>query len=244
MKILVVDDEASMRVTLAANLELEGFDVVEAKSGTEALAILEKNTFDVLLSDVRMPGMNGVELFRKARERRPDLPVVLMTAFAVEGLIDEAIQEGVYTILPKPFDLERVVASLARAGRGPLVLVVDDLPEVVDTAVAALRACGIRASGAKTAAEAIRAIEGGKVDVCVVDMVMPDMAGPDLIERICALDRSIACIAVSGQDVQEMFRRASAVGASACLTKPLDTGDLVRQIARARSVNQPQGGRT
>jgi DNA-binding NtrC family response regulator len=242
MKVLIVDDEASMRVTLAANLELEGFEVVEAKDAREALAILETQTFSLLLSDVRMPGMSGVDLFRLARQKHPDLPVVLMTAFAVEGLIEEAIQEGVYTILPKPFDLDRVVASLTRAGRGPLVLVVDDVPQVVDSTVEALRACGLKASGARDAREALSAVEQGTVDVCVVDMVMPGVTGPELMDRIRELDRSIACIAVSGHEVNEMFQRVAANGASACLRKPIDTPDLVRQIAKARA-GAPIGSR-
>ena len=68
--ILVVDDEESLRITLAANLELSGFEVVEAANGTQALEILENRAFDVVLSDIRMPGMNGVELFQKRSSRR------------------------------------------------------------------------------------------------------------------------------------------------------------------------------
>ncbi|MDB4994448.1 MAG: response regulator [Myxococcaceae bacterium] len=240
MRVLIVDDEASMRVTLAANLELEGFEVVEAKNGMEALALLEKEPFDLLLSDIRMPGISGVDLFRAAKKLRPSLPVLLMTAFAVEGLIEEAIQEGVYTILPKPFDLEHVVAALTRAQRGPLVMVVDDLPQVVESTIEGLRACGLRACGAHTGEEAMQLVTKGDIDVCVVDLVMPGIDGADLMGQIRAADKTIACIAVSGFDVQELFQRVSAAGAWACLRKPVNIDELLRQIAKARG-SRPRG---
>src|SRR5687768_13491275 len=101
-KILVVDDEASLRMTLSANLELEGFVVVEAESADEALKILAKEDFDLILSDIRMPGRSGIELVSELRNNGIDLPVVLMTAFTEEKNLDEATRNGVFTILTKP----------------------------------------------------------------------------------------------------------------------------------------------
>src|SRR6185437_3367023 len=95
MRILIVDDERPILLTLAANLELDDFEVATAESGAAALELLARETFDLVLSDVRMPGMNGVELFRRIRQLRPDCPVVLMTGFAIEGLVYDAVAEGV-----------------------------------------------------------------------------------------------------------------------------------------------------
>src|SRR5690349_8933993 len=121
-KILVVDDEQSMRMTVAANLELEGFEVMDAENAEKALALIKAQKFDLVLSDVRMPGMNGVELFRLVHQLQPELPVILMTAFALEGLVQEAMREGAFTLLPKPFEIEHLVAALSSAVRGPMVL--------------------------------------------------------------------------------------------------------------------------
>jgi CheY-like chemotaxis protein len=125
MRILVVDDEPGLLMTLAANLELEGFEVVAAESGARALDLFEQGAFDLVLSDIRMPGMNGVDLFRTLRSKQHGVPVVLMTAFALEGLVQEAIREGAFTVLPKPFDLDHVVGALTRAAKSPVVLLVD-----------------------------------------------------------------------------------------------------------------------
>jgi CheY-like chemotaxis protein len=80
---------------------------------------------------------------------------------------------------------------------------------------------------------AIEAVRAGDVDVCVVDMVMPELSGPEVIEQIGRVDRRIVFIAISGDDAEDMFRRAAA-RAERCLRKPIDPLELVRTIARAR----------
>src|SRR5262245_3608826 len=98
MRILIVDDEGSLLLTLLANLELEGFDVVGAHDAGAALQLLHEQSFDLVLTDIRMPGMSGLELYRAIRSLRPDMPVIMMTAFAAETLIEQAIQEGVFAV--------------------------------------------------------------------------------------------------------------------------------------------------
>src|SRR5262245_49177517 len=121
-KILLVDDDESVRITLAANLELEGLEVVEAESASRGLALLQQQSFDLLLSDVRMPGMGGVELFLAVKRVAPDLPVLLMTGFTSEEAVTTAVSAGVFAVLIKPFDISHVVKTLQRALQRPVVL--------------------------------------------------------------------------------------------------------------------------
>jgi CheY-like chemotaxis protein len=232
-RILVVDDEAPLLMTLVANLELEGFDVMEAKNAAQALEILERHRFDVVLSDIRMPGMNGVDLCRTIHSRYPDLPVILMTAFTAEGLIREAVNEGALMVIPKPFAIEHLVRLLYSAMRRPVVLVIDDAVEVAETMAAALHAVGLPARAVYDGKSAIEAFRAGDIGVCVVDMVMPGLSGPDVIERIHAIDRSVIVIAVSGYDVEELFRRVAG-HADSILRKPIEPHDLLQAIASAR----------
>jgi DNA-binding NtrC family response regulator len=233
-RILVVDDEHALRLTIAANLELEGFDVVEADGAAQALERIEEGSFDLVLSDVRMPGMNGVDLFRAIRARRPDLPVILMTAFALEGLVQEALREGVFTLLPKPFAIEHLVAAISTAARAPTVVIVDDAAAVAETTAAALREVGVRAAGVTDGPQALALVQAHAVDVCVVDMVMPGMSGPELIEELRALAPQVVCIAISGHDVEEMFRRVAA-HVHTILRKPIEAFRLAEVVARARA---------
>jgi DNA-binding NtrC family response regulator len=233
-RILIVEDERSLLLTLAANLELEGFEVEEAPSAERALELMAARRFDLILSDIRMPGMSGVELYHRIRAEGNDVPVVLMTAFAAEGLVDDAIANGAFTVIPKPFDVDRLIETLAIAARRPLVLVVDDEIPVAESTAAALCAAGVRARAVYDGDGALRTIHDAAVDVCVVDMVMPGLAGPELIESIAGVDGTIICIAVSGHDVPQLFERAAA-HAYACLRKPVAPLDLVHFIAGARA---------
>jgi len=239
MRILLVDDEAPLLMTLSANLELEGFEVVEASNGEEALAEVRQGAFDLVLSDIRMPGMNGVELFRKIKEVAPDVPVVLMTGFALEGLVDDALREGAYTVLSKPCPVDQVLEVLGRAVRGPMVLVVDDLAQSAESTAAALGETGVKARAVSDPRVALDIVRNGDVDVCVVDMVMPELSGPELMERVRRVDGSIAFIAVTGEMASELLRRAAALGAYACMHKPVDPEDLAQTIARARGGRRP-----
>jgi DNA-binding NtrC family response regulator len=234
VRILVVDDEHNLRMTIAANLELEGFDVVEAENAEVALALIKKQKFDLVLSDVRMPGMNGVDLFRVVHELQPDLPVILMTAFALEGLVQEALQEGAFTLLPKPFDIEHLVAALTSAARSPMILIVDDMKSVAESTAAALSEVGVRAVAVTDGKKAIELVKSSAIDICVIDMVMPGMSGPELIELLRVEAPKVICIAISGHDVDEMFRRV-AVHVHTILRKPIDPPRLAEAVAKARA---------
>ena len=114
-RILVADDEASTRSGLSTLLMQEGFDVVVAEDGYQALAQIEETGPDVLLTDLRMPGLDGIALLRKARELYPDLIVVLMTAFAGVDTAVRAMREGAEDYLTKPLQIDELLLVISRA---------------------------------------------------------------------------------------------------------------------------------
>ncbi len=114
--VLVVDDDREMRVSLAHLLEKGGFAAATAKSGAEALATLQKGAPDVVLSDVRMPGMDGMAFLQRVTEISR-VPVVLFSAHGDIPLAVEAIQNGAYNFLEKPFDPRRLLTLLKNAVR-------------------------------------------------------------------------------------------------------------------------------
>jgi len=105
ISILVVDDNPAMADTLADILEVKGFSVHAAASGAEALKILREQPVDILLTDVKMPEMNGLELYRETRKLYPRLITIFMTAYAADELIQQGMAEGVKTVLTKPVDI-------------------------------------------------------------------------------------------------------------------------------------------
>lgn len=234
-RVLLVDDDAGMRMTLAANLELEGYEVVEASDGQRAVSLFRREPFDLVLTDIRMPGMSGVETLRAIRQIDPEATVVLMTAFAVEGLIDQAIAEGAFAVLEKPFSMERMKKVIARAARGPSVLVVDDIPQVASSIAASLEVIGLRARTAHDGEAAERLVRESAVDVCVLDLVMPGEDGVRVCERLLAVDRALTIISMTAYPVDEMIAKVAAMGGYACLRKPFAIPALIETIARARA---------
>jgi two-component system response regulator YesN len=111
--ILIVDDNRSMADALVDILVLKGFETFVASSGEEALQILHEHPIDVLLTDVIMAEMDGVELYRQTREAYPQLITVLMTAYAADELIQQGMAEGIKTVLTKPIDIDFLVLLLS-----------------------------------------------------------------------------------------------------------------------------------
>ena len=107
-KILVVDDEESHRIMLRAVLGAEWYTVAEAADGTEAVAAVGKEAFDVILMDIRMTNMDGIEALGEIRQISPQIPVLIMTAYASVKTAVEALKAGAFDYLTKPLDIEEL----------------------------------------------------------------------------------------------------------------------------------------
>jgi DNA-binding NtrC family response regulator len=114
-RILVVDDQEMMRDSLVATLKREGHDVTGCGEAQTAIARLGQGRFDLLITDLKMPRQGGIELLAEAKKLRPDLPVVLMTAFATVNTAVEAMKLGAYDYIQKPFDGEQIKLLVDRA---------------------------------------------------------------------------------------------------------------------------------
>ena len=113
--ILVVDDEQAVRDLLAKTLTLADYDVDAVGDGPAALERLRAATYDLLITDLKMPGMDGLSVIREARKLASDLPVIVITGYSTEASAIEAINLGVAGYLTKPFRLPRILAAAARA---------------------------------------------------------------------------------------------------------------------------------
>jgi excisionase family DNA binding protein len=114
-RILVVDDEDTVRDLIARALLGAGYDVAVAANGPAALERLAESGTDLLITDLRMPGMDGLSLIREARKTAPGLPVIVITGFSTEETAADAVALGVAGYLTKPFRLSRILAATARA---------------------------------------------------------------------------------------------------------------------------------
>ena len=121
-KILIVDDELVMRTSLTGWLERDGHDVKTAESGEEALEIVKKTRFDILLVDIKMEGISGLDVLMKVKESDTDVAIIMITAYGSIATAIEAMKNGAYDYLLKPFDpdelgvlIEKIIEQQAQA---------------------------------------------------------------------------------------------------------------------------------
>ena len=114
-RVLVVDDEASIRELLSKTLALAEYEVDTAPDGRAAIERLRLGSYDLLIADLKMPGLDGLSLIREAKRLKADLPVIIITGFSTESSAIEAVNLGVAGYLTKPFRVPQVLAAAARA---------------------------------------------------------------------------------------------------------------------------------
>jgi DNA-binding NtrC family response regulator len=111
-KILVVDDKESVRVILKQMLEQGGYSADTAKDGDDALAMMKNTPYDMLITDINMPVMNGVELLNRTKEAFPAMPVIFITAYGKDKIIIDAVKVGLSDFIEKPFKMEDVLKTV------------------------------------------------------------------------------------------------------------------------------------
>lgn len=111
-RILIVDDDEFQVVSLVDIFNNKGFEAEGANTGAEALEKIEQNEYDCVVSDIRMPTMNGVELFKAARKIRPEIQFVLMTAYTSDELVKEGLKVGALLTLNKPLDINSLISYI------------------------------------------------------------------------------------------------------------------------------------
>ena len=241
-RVLIVDDNVGLHKTLSFILERKGYDVVTAKNGPEAIERVTERPFDVIFMDVKMPLMDGLETYRRVKEITPDAVVIMMTAYAVEELVQKALEEGAFGVIQKPLDIERVVGLIeesGKAGRGGLILVVDDDPGTCVTLQNILARNGHIVGIASTGEEAVAMVREKTYDVLFIDMKLPTINGLEVYLRIKEVSPEVTAVLMTAyrQEMAQQVEQALDEGVYACLHKPLDmdkTLKLLEEILRRK----------
>ncbi|MDP8252991.1 MAG: response regulator [Candidatus Kaelpia aquatica] len=114
-RILLADDDRGLLDSISDFLSLEDFDVETVNEGQKALSAIKDGNFDLVITDIKMPGLSGLEVLKKAREIDPELPIMIMTGFASLETAIEAVRDGAYEYMTKPFDMEKFLNVVTRA---------------------------------------------------------------------------------------------------------------------------------
>jgi len=235
LHVLIVDDEVELTEALTDVLELNDVTVSVANSGEEALSLLQTHTFDCILMDIMMPGMNGVETMKRAKELAPGIIIMLMTAYSVDELIDEAKREGALAVLRKPLDIESLTAFLNQFKDHSSILLVDDDTALCQTLQEALTPRGYRTLIAKDAAEAITAASLGQYQVVLINQDMKNRHDVENLIAIRKLDPKVVFVLLNnGADEEHDVNSGVEPESLIALTKPFKLDAIVALLEQLR----------
>lgn len=229
--LLVVDDDPRIRGLLSEALSALGYSTSQASNGREALELAYDQEFDCVITDIRMPEVDGLTLLQTLKAEKPELPVVMITAFAIPQHKAEAVESGADGFLMKPFRLSKIEDVLTRVfaegnGNGkehhPIhtVLVVDDDPHFRILLLEVLEAMRYSADSVSSAEEALTRIEHHCPDAIISDYKLPGMSGETLVKTIKAMHPELPIILISGYAPSLTGQEFADGAADAFLMKP------------------------
>ena len=230
--ILVVDDEPDICANLRDILSEFGYQVDTATSGMSALELVDRGNYDVALLDLKMPGMNGVELYKEIKRRSSGTVAIIISAYADTSSAKEALEAGAWRVLSKPVDVSQVMQCIDEALDQPLVMLVDDDEELCDSLWDVLRAQGIRVKLAHNVADASAALESQEYQVAIVDLKLPGGDGLRLCAEVREKNPQARTVLITGfrGELEQRAGQLSVVDAT-CY-KPFDVGELLATIRR------------
>ncbi len=238
LKVLVVDDDRDFAESLAMAIEGRGHVVDQAFSGREAVERFVACDFDIAFMDVRLPGMNGVESFLEIRRLKPDARVIMMTGYSVEQLLEQAVENGAWGILHKPFDMDKVLRMLDNI-KPEGILVVDDDRDFLRSVCGLLTSHGWNVFVATNGRQALDRVVRGGVDVLILDLRMPVLNGLETYLELRRLRCAIPTIIVTAfaDEEQESIQRLTSLSIGSILRKPFDPRELIESVEQlARSM--------
>lgn len=254
IRLLLVDDEVEFLEVTSKALTRRGFTIGLAHDGETALRILSRQSYDVVVMDVKMPGIDGVDAFRQIHQLYPNLPVILLTGHGTIQQAFETSRDGIFEYLTKPCDIEAIADTARRAheqhpmgqeaspvedeDRPIRLLLVDDEPELLESLATALARRGMTVTTAESGEAALRLIGAQGFDVALLDAKMPGMDGITLLRLIKKAQPLVEVLVLTGHPSMGMAVEGLREGAVDFLMKPQSPDVLATKIRDANRMRQ------
>ncbi len=258
-RVLLVDDEEDFLTASSQALQRRGLEVDVAPNGVTALEMVDAKQYDVIVLDVKMPDIDGIEVFRIIRRKYPNLPVILLTG---HSSIDDAFQtskDGIADYLSKPIDMDDMAARIREVvvqfkqresgDREPptpdfsvpvRVILIDDEVSFLDSMKRVLERRNLDVDTAESGEQGLTLLKEKLVDVVVLDIKMPGMDGLEVLRRIRTYYPSVQVIMLTGHPSYVTAMEAIKQGAHEYLEKPPDIEKLAATIRRLFKYRQSQ----
>ena len=231
-RILIVDDEQDTCANLSDILTDLGYQVDTANDGFAALELVKNNDYDIALLDLRMPGMDGVELYRRIREVSAGTVAIVVTAYASSDTAKSARAAGAWQILSKPINIGSLLGLVSEALDAPLILVVDDDRDLCENLWDVMRDRGYRVHLAHDVADAQRVVQHHDFQVVLIDMKLPSGDGGQVLRLLRQKDPQARTVIITGfaSETDTRVQQALAAGANAVCYKPFDVEKLLGTV--------------
>lgn len=236
MKILVVDDDQRIVKTTCDILKIKGHEAIAAYTGEEGVDMVKRERPDCVLMDIKMPGISGVEAMKQMRSVIPDLPIVLVSAYATEDTVAEAERAGAYAVMSKPLDFQVILSFLSLLRKEESILVVDDDPAFCKTLKAILAMRGYQVETESEPQKVLDHLEKDYKLALVLDLKLGAADGTDVLKEVRARYPTKPVVLVTGyrDEMASSIEKARRIGAYTCLYKPLEIDALFQLIEEIR----------
>jgi len=236
LRILIVDDDRRMAKTLGDILSVKGFQAELAYSGEEAIESVQTKAFDCVLTDIKMPGLNGVELHRLIKKDHPKTPVVLMTAYATDVLVNQGLEEGAIAALTKPLDINILLGFISSLPMDPKIVIIDDDPVFCDMFKGVLEERDYDVISITDPEQFPEVIDQSEDVIVLLDMKFKITNGLEVMEQIIQEKGYVPVILMTGyhEQMTGAIKAALELGAYACLYKPFQIEELLQTISEVR----------
>jgi DNA-binding NtrC family response regulator len=213
-------------------LKRKGYEVSIANDGFEAIDTVKEEFFDIIFMDIKMPVLNGVETYKKIKEINEKIIIIMMTAYAVEDLIQDALKEGAYGVIYKPLDFEKILSLIEESKdtkQGGLILIVDDDPGTCKTLENILTKKGYDVVISNTGEDAITKAKEKFFDIIFIDMKLPTLNGLETYLELKKINPKLIAIVITAyhQEMHDLVQEAMNNSAYTCLTKPINIEDML-----------------
>ena len=233
-RILVVDDEVDTCANLSDILTDLGYQVDVAYDGASALELVRQHSYDVALLDLKMPGMDGLELYRRIKQLQSGTVAIVVTAYASSNTAKDALTAGAWQILSKPVDLRRLLALVGEAVEQPLLLIVDDDQDLCESLWDLFRESGYRVCVAYDPCGAAWRLAQRAHHVVLIDMKLAKGSGADVFRLVRQANPQARTVLVTGLrgEMEQLVEQTLAAGADAACYKPFDIPALLKTLEK------------
>lgn len=241
--VLIVDDDKIIREQLEKELKRNFFRTFLAADGKTALETFAQEEIDILLLDIKLPDIDGLDVLKKVKEKKPNCEVIVITGFGTLEIAIQSLRRGAIDYIEKPIKMDELSTALGRAQEklaeneelfcNSMLLVIDDEEDVVKPLKKFLEKEGYEVFSAYNGEDGLNIIENNKIDVIITDIKMGDMDGIEVLQEAKKLYQDIEGIMITGYSEQELAIKSLRAGAIDYIPKPVHLEELLISVKQA-----------